>query len=329
MKKYLTLLCALVLLLVLGGCSRESEPVSKANFLLDTYVQITLYDDSDISVIDLAFQEITRLEDMLSVNREGSELDQLAKAAGKEWVEISPETQEVLLLAKEYTELSGGLFDVTSGPLIDLWDINNGGHYPTQAELDTVLPLISSEDLLIEDGRAYLAREGMEANLGAIAKGYIADKVKELLLDQGVESAIIDLGRNVLLIGTKPDGSNFNVGVQDPNEAQGVLLGLASTADTSVVTSGINERYFTYEGVDYHHILDPFTGFPADNDLASVTILSTSSAQGDALSTTCLLLGVEKGMELIESLEGVEAFFIARDGSTTMSSGFAEIYTPY
>ena len=329
MKKYITLFCALVLMLGLGGCSQEEEPVTKANFLLDTYVQISLYDDSDISVIDLAFQEITRLEDLLSVNREGSELDRLAKAAGKEWVEISPETQEVLLLAKEYADLSGGLFDVTSGPLIDLWDINGEGHYPTQDELDAVLPLISSEDLLIEDGRAFLAREGMEANLGAIAKGYIADKVKELLLDQGVESAIIDLGRNVLLIGDKPDGSNVNVGVQDPNQEQGVLLGLVSTADTSVVTSGINERYFTYEGVDYHHILDPFTGFPADNDLASVTILSSTSAQGDALSTTCLLLGTEKGMELIESLEGVEAFFITKDGTTTMSPGFEAIYTAY
>lgn len=329
MKKYITLFCALVLMLGLGGCSQEEEPVTKANFLLDTYVQISLYDDSDISVIDLAFQEITRLEDLLSVNREGSELDRLAKAAGKEWVEISPETQEVLLLAKEYADLSGGLFDVTSGPLIDLWDINGEGHYPTQDELDAVLPLISSEDLLIEDGRAYLAREGMEANLGAIAKGYIADKVKELLLDQGVESAIIDLGRNVLLIGDKSDGVNFNVGVQDPNQEQGVLLGLVSTADTSVVTSGINERYFTYEGVDYHHILDPFTGFPADNDLASVTILSSTSAQGDALSTTCLLLGTEKGMELIESLEGVEAFFITKDGTTTMSPGFEAIYTAY
>ncbi len=329
MKKYITLFCALVLMLGLGGCSQEEEPVTKANFLLDTYVQISLYDDSDISVIDLAFQEITRLEDLLSVNREGSELDRLAKAAGKEWVEISPETQEVLLLAKEYAELSDGLFDVTSGPLIDLWDINGEGHYPTQAELDAVLPLISSEDLLIEDGKAYLAREGMEANLGAIAKGYIADKVKELLIDQGVESAIIDLGRNVLLIGDKSDGVNFNVGVQDPNQEQGVLLGLVSTADTSVVTSGINERYFTYEGVDYHHILNPFTGFPADNDLASVTILSSTSAQGDALSTTCLLLGTEKGMALIESLEGVEAFFITKDGTTTMSPGFEAIYTAY
>ena len=139
MKKYMTLFCALVLMLALGGCSQGDQPVSKANFLLDTYVEITLYDDSDVSVIDLAFREITRLEDMLSVNREGSELDQLAKAAGKEWVTISPETQEVLLLAKEYALLSGGLFDVTAGPLIDLWDINNGGHYPTQAELDAVL----------------------------------------------------------------------------------------------------------------------------------------------------------------------------------------------
>jgi len=221
MKKCMTLFCALVLILGLGGCSQEEEPASKANFLLDTYVEITLYDDSDISVIDLAFQEITRLEDLLSVNREGSELDRLAKAAGKEWVDISPETQEVLLLAKEYADLSDGLFDVTAGPLIDLWDINGEGHYPTQAELDAVLPLISSDDLLVEDGKAFLAREGMEANLGAIAKGYIADKVKELLMDQGVESAIIDLGRNVLLIGDKPDGSNFNVGVQDPNQDQG------------------------------------------------------------------------------------------------------------
>lgn len=329
MKKYLTLLFMLTLMLCMGGCSQEREPVSKANFLLDTYVEIKLYDDSEPAVIDLAFQEITRLEDMLSVNREGSELDRLAKAAGKEWVEISPETQEVLLLAKEYAELSGGLFDVTTGPLIDLWDINGEGHYPTREELNAVLPLISSDDLLLEDGKAYLAREGMKANLGAIAKGYIADKVKEFLMDQGVESAIINLGRNILLIGSRPDGSNFNVGVQDPNQDQGVLLGQVSTADTSVVTSGINERYFTYEGVDYHHILDPFTGFPADNDLASVTILSTSSAQGDALSTTCLLLGIEKGMELIESLDGVEAFFICKDGSTVMSTGFEEIYTPY
>ena len=175
----------------------------------------------------------------------------------------------------------------------------------------------------MEDGKAYLAREGMEANLGAIAKGYIADKVKELLLDQGVESAIIDLGRNVLLIGTKPDGSNFNVGVQDPNEAQGVLLGLASTADTSVVTSGINERYFTYEGVDYHHILDPKTGYACDTDLTSATIIADSSMQADAFSTICILLGLEKATELIEKEDGVEAIFIDNTDEIHYTSGLS------
>lgn len=325
MNRLLTLLLASVLMLSAAGCGQTQsvEPVSKTNIMLDTVVTISLYDDSDRSVLDLAFDEISRLENLLSVTKEGSDLDRLNKAAGKEWVEIAPETEEVLLLAKEYTALSGGYFDVTAGPLIDLWGIHNGeGHYPTQEELEAVLPLTNSDDLLVEDGRAYLVREGMKVNLGAIAKGYIADKVKELLVENGVEHATLDLGRNVLLIGGKTDDTAFNIGIQDPNDEQGELVGAIPVTNQSVVTSGINERYFTYEGKNYHHILDPFTGFPADNGVASVTILSESSAQGDALSTSCLLLGQEKGLELIESLNGVEALFIMTDGSMIPSSGF-------
>ena len=238
-------------------------------------------------------------------------------------MEIAPETQEVLLLAKEYAALSEGCFDVTAGPLIDLWGIHNGeGHYPTQEELEAVLPLINSDDLLVEDGKAYLAQEGMKANLGAIAKGYIADKVKELLVENGVRHATLDLGRNVLLIGGKTDDAGFNIGIIDPNSQEQKLVGSLLVSDQSIVTSGVNERYFTYEGKNYHHILDPFTGFPADNGVASVTILSDSSAQGDALSTSCLLLGQERGLALIESLDGVEALFIMADGSMIPSSGF-------
>ena len=325
MNRLLTLLLASVLMLSAAGCGQTQsvEPASKTNIMLDTVVTISLYDDSDRSVLDLAFDEISRLENLLSVTKEGSDLDRLNKAAGKEWVEIAPETEEVLLLAKEYTALSGRYFDVTAGPLIDLWGIHNGeGHYPTQEELEAVLPLTNSDDLLMEDGRAYLAREGMKVNLGAIAKGYIADKVKELLVENGVEHATLDLGRNVLLIGGKTDDTAFNIGIQDPNDEPGELVGAIPVTDQSVVTSGINERYFTYEGKNYHHILDPFTGFPADNGVASVTILSDSSAQGDALSTSCLLLGQEKGLELIESLNGVEALFIMTDGSMIPSSGF-------
>lgn len=323
MKKLLPLLLCLLLLSACG----EAEPVSKTNFMLDTIVQITLYDQSDPAVIDRAFEEIRRLEGILSVEQEGSDLDKLAKAAGLDWVEIQPETEEVLRLAKKYSALSQGAFDVTTGPLIDLWDIHDGeGHYPSQEELDRVLPLIGEQDLLVEEGQAYLARPGMAANLGAIAKGYIADQVKALLVEQGVEHAVLDLGRNILLIGGRPDGSSFVVGVQDPNQEQGRILGYIEAADKSVVTSGINERRFTYNGQTYHHVLNPATGFPVDNELSAVTILSDRSADGDALSTTCLLLGQEKGLALVESLEGVEALFVTKDGAKVESSGLGSAF---
>lgn len=327
MKKISLLLLLFPLLLTACG---EREPLSKTNFMLDTIVTITLYDWEDASTIDRAFDEIRRLESLLSVEQEGSDLDKLAKAAGQDWVEIQPETEEVLRLAKECSALSQGAFDVTAGPLIALWDIHNGeGHYPTPQELNEVLPLIGDKDLLVEDGRAYLARPGMVANLGAIAKGYIADQVKALLKEQGVEHAVLDLGRNVLLIGGKSrEEDTFTVGIQDPNQDYGAVIGYLKTADQSIVTSGTDSRKFTYQGKTYHHVLDPSTGFPVDSGLASVTILSPTSVDGDALSTTCLLLGQEKGLELVERLPGVEALFIAKDGTRTESSGFGAFFSP-
>lgn len=318
MKKKLSFFLAFLMILSMAGCTagQPEEPphVSKSNFMLDTYIEITLYDWTDASTIDLAFDEIRRLESLLSVEQTGSDLDRLAKAAGEEWVEISPETEEVLRLSKEYAALSEGYFDVTTGPLVSLWNIHNEqGHYPSQAELEQVLPLIDSDDLLVKEGHAFLARKGMVANLGAIAKGYIADQVKELLVAQGVEHAVLNLGRNILLIGDKQEGTAFTIGIQDPNEEEGVLADVVSATGKSIVTSGIDERYFTYQGKKYHHILDPYTGFPADTGLASVTILSDTSAQGDALSTTCFLLGIEKGMALVEQLDDVEALFITTE----------------
>ena len=161
----------------------------------------------------------------------------------------------------------------------------------------------------------------MKADLGGIAKGYIADRVKEHLLGLGVEHAVIDLGGNVILIGGKPDGSPFTIGVKDPLGENGELLETVESIDESLVSSGIYERWFEHEGRRYHHILDPFTGAPSESDLAGVTVISASSADGDALSTACLLLGSEAGMELAESMDGVEALFVTRDGQVHMTSG--------
>lgn len=328
-KKGIIVLVLLPLLL-LGGCNKKETPtVTRTSFMLDTMIIITLYDWKDEQTLNLAMEEISRLEGLLSVEKEGSDLDLLCKAAGQDWVSISPETEEVLRLSKEIWAKSEGHFDVTTGPLIDLWAIRDRkGHYPTEQEQKDAIARVSSEKLLIEDGRAYLSEPGMKANLGAIAKGYIADQVKDVLVKAGVKHAIIDLGRNLVIIGGKPDGSKFQIGVQSPFEEQGKIMKVLAVSDRSVVTAGVNERFFEYEGVRYHHILDPFTGFPADTGVASVTIISESSALGDSLSTTCLLLGEEKGMALIEGMKDIQALFILKDGEMRMSSGLSAYEVP-
>ena len=192
------------------------------------------------------------------------------------------------------------------------------------AEREAAAELTDGSELLLEGNRAMLAREGMKADLGGIAKGYIADKVKALLTERGVEHAIIDLGGNILLIGGKSEEQPFTIGVQDPNGESGEVLMKVSVSDKSLVSSGIYERYFEYEGKKYHHIMDPFTAAPSESDLAGVTIISERSVDGDALSTACLLLGSEKGMELVESLDGIEAVFVRRDEAVIMSSGMDE-----
>ena len=331
MKKLGIGLVAAALLFGLCACGTgaanqgETEPLMRESFMLDTIIKITLYDWEDENTLTLAMDEIHRLENLLSATRQGSDIDRLNQAAGQDWVEISPECQEVLLLAKGYWQLSEGHFDVTTGPLISLWNIrDDGGHYPSQEELALVQPLISSENLLVEDGRAFLTQEGMAVELGAIAKGYIADCVAEFLEQQGVENAIVDLGRNLVTMGSKPDGSPYRIGVHDPFGGEEDYLAILEISGESVVTAGDYERFFVHEGVRYHHILDPFTGFPADAGLSAVTIVTLCSADADALATACMLLGEEKGLALAEGLEGVEAIFARTDGTCAETTGFSD-----
>ena len=324
MKKCIAALTALVLLFLFCGCQPGQTALSRTDYLLDTVVTLTLYGATE-GDLDAAFAEIRRLNDLLDAYSPFSDLGWLQAAAGERPVAVSKETMELLTFAKDLYGRTGGYLDVTVGPLIDLWDIRNGGHYPAEGELSRALGLLGMDDLVLDEakGTAYLMRPGMRVDLGALAKGYIADKVKALLLDRGVESGVIDLGRNILLIGEKPGEAPFSIGIQSPTDA-GKLLRVLSLRDRSLVTSGTYERYFERDGVRYHHVLDPFTGFPADRGLLAVTVLSSSSLWGDGLSTACLLLGVEGGRALIDSLPETEALFVLTDGTVQTTAGFPE-----
>ena len=321
-KSIALLLVALLLLCPFTACGAQGEKVTRTDYLLDTVVTLTLYGATEAD-LDAAFREIRRLSDIFDAYDPFSDLGWLQAAAGQKPVAVSPETLELLTFAKEMYKKTEGYLDVTVGPLIDLWDIRNGGHYPTEEELSAALDLLGMDHLILDEtnGTAYLTRSGMRLDLGALAKGYIADKVKSLLLGRGVKSGVIDLGRNILLIGEKPGGNAFQLGIQSPDDP-GDMLRILALKDKSLVTSGTYERYFEHEGQRCHHVLDPFTGFPADTGLSAVTILSDSSLLGDALSTTCLLLGLEKGMALVDSIPEAEALFVRTDGTIFTSAGF-------
>jgi thiamine biosynthesis lipoprotein len=325
MRRVICLVIIAISVLSLTGCGVRQTPYASRNaFLLDTIVTIQIYDrDVPEGVWEEAFDEIERLEGLLSAHKEGSDIARLNDSAGGSPVGVSPETLEVLQKSVEYSRLTGGLFDVTAGPLVALWAIKPPeGHVPTEAELSEVLPLIGWEDIEIDEEscQIYLPRTGMAIDLGAIAKGYIADRVKEVLEREGVEHAIINLGGNIQLIGETP----YRIGIQDPDRGSGAYLGMIELADTSAASSGDYERYFEQDGVRYHHIMNPLTGYPADTGLRGVTVVSPRSIDADALSTSVFLLGPEEGMALIENLADTEAVLVTADREILLSSGLKE-----
>lgn len=296
--------------------------VSDTSFYFDTVVTITLRGTDDGSIIRECFEQMAMYEAMLSRTRENSDVWNINHSGGKP-VEVSDETAELISLALKYSELSDDAFDITIAPYSILWDFqNNTGNIPSEDALAAAGEHVDISGLHLEGNTVTLDDPEAAIDLGGIAKGYIADRIKEYLLASGVDSAFINLGGNVLTVGTKPDGKLWNIGIRDPFGEAIDIITTVQTGGQSVVTSGTYERFFEKDGVIYHHILDPQTGYPIQNGLKSVTILSDSSADGDALSTTCFVLGLEKGMELIESLDGIEAMFITDEAELCYSSGF-------
>ncbi len=333
MKKVIMILILAMCVTSLIGCmvqqdrAHDEAYISDSEFLLDTIVTIKIYDYKDEAIFDEIFNYIRSLEEVLSVHIQGSDLWNLKENAGKQWTQVSEDTMTLIKHSIEMSELSMGLFDITSGPLIKLWAINPPeGHYPTNQERENALDLINYKDIQIdeENNRILLERPSMEANLGAIAKGYIADKVKVYMKSRGIESAVINLGGNLLLIGSKPDGSDLSIGVQDPDSLRGDYLGIVNVSDKSIVSSGTYERYFIHKDKKYHHILNPFTGFPQENELKGVCVVSDTSTDGDAFSTTLFLMGIDEGMQLVESMDEMDIIFITDDNKLYISSGLKD-----
>lgn len=303
------LLCIVTLLLC--GCSMTTkEPLSKTGFYFDTVITITLYDSKDEELLNTCFEYCKDFENLVSRTIKTSEISKINHANGQP-VKVSDTTIELLKKGIEFGELTDDAFDITIAPLMELWDIkNNPGKVPSESDITEALSHVNYRNIVIEGNTVTLTDPEAAIDLGGIAKGYMADRLKEYLLNEGVTSAIINLGGNVLTVGKKPDGTPFNIGIQKPFDKQNETITSVQIKDSSVVTSGSYERYFKVNDTIYHHIINTETGYPCDNGLLSVTILSEESIDGDALSTACFALGLDEGRKLIESLEGVDAIFV-------------------
>ena len=323
MKKALIAVMLCIALLLTGCQSKAAEPRKQSTvvFYFDTVVTITVYSD-DENILSGLDEECLRYENMLSKTVEGSDVWNINHAKG-ERVAVNEETRELILTALEFSRLSDGRFDITVEPCVALWDFTSEdrGALPDADELAAAAEKVDWTKVDVND-EGVLIPEGMSIDLGAIAKGYISDRIADYFVEKGVESALLNVGGNVRTVGLKPDGSNWRIGIQDPEGVRDQsIVGVATLGDNAVVTSGIYERGFILDDVVYHHILDPETGYGVESDLTSATIIGESSIDCDALATVCVLLGSKKAAELIENTEGFEAVFINSKGKITYTSG--------
>ena len=325
MKRILYLEIFIFLIFVNACTIKKHEPVTRSDFLLNTIVELTLYEDEKTSEIMLSdmFTEIRNCENRYSRYVLDSDIAKINENPGVP-VSVSKDTIDMIEKSIYFSEISNGLFDISIGALVDLWNINSDNpRIPQQHEINAAIQDIDYKEIILdkENITVTLSKSGILIDTGAIAKGYITDRLVMYLKEKKVDSAILNLGGNLYLFGSKKDGSAWNIGIRNPFGYQGDYIGTISIKNLSVVTSGIYERYFESDGLRFHHILNPMTGYPENNNLASVSIITESSTTADGLSTTTFLLGLKDGMALVEELDGVEAIMVTRDKKIYLSSG--------
>ncbi len=330
------LLCALLVfaMAVAGGCAfagaggsgsvsggaAEGKKKTRELFAMDTIMELTLYDGVE-GAMEEAVAFIQRMDRLFSVTDAESDIAKINRAEGRA-VTVSDETYELLQICLSEYEETEGLFDISVYPLVKKWGFTTENpHVPAEEEIAAALKKIDASKIRLKGENQVQAEPGMEIDLGAVAKGYVSQKLMELFRERGVSSAIVSLGGNVQTIGEKEDGSPFCVGITDPADGTGVY-GTVDIKNKAVITSGIYQRYFTAEdGTEYHHIMDKRTGSPAENGLASVTVISDDGPRADALATALFVMGEERAVEFQKEHPDIELILIRRDGSYWQSGG--------
>ena len=307
--------------------NEEDESESRDIFAMDTYMTLTAYGKNAKKALDAAVDEINNIEQLVSTGIDSSEVSQINKN-GKG--SVSETTGYLIKRSKEIYDSTNGVFDITIYPIMQAWGFPTETYrVPGKKELKKLRGLMGADHVLYDEKKqeVTLNKEGMKIDLGGIAKGYTSSKVMDIFKENGISSAVISLGGNVQTLNGKPDGSDWRVAVENPADT-GSYIGVLSIKDKAVITSGGYERYFKQDGKTYHHIIDPATGYPANNGLTSVTIVSDDGTLADGLSTSLFIMGSEKAQKYWkEHSDEFDTILVKDDGSILVSEGLAEYFT--
>lgn len=324
MKTFQMLILTLVLLLV--GCS-ESGIVERTQSIMDTFVKISVVPpNSDQTKVEKAIQEafdrMRRVDTLMSTYKKNSEISELNRQGNI--TDPSKETSDVIQRAIEFSKISGGAFDITIRPLVEMWnEAKELKRLPSESKIKETLSLVGYDKIAFQKGGIYFKREGMKIDLGGIAKGYAVDKAVEALKEEGVAQALVNAGGDMYCL-----GKEWKVGIQHPRK-KNELVEILRLKNKAVATSGDYRRYFTMEGKRFSHIIDPRTGRTVEEVPMSVTIVASDCTTADALSTAVFVLGPNKGMDLIEREDGIEGLIISEGGKVFVSSGMGDFIADY
>lgn len=329
-KSYFRLSGVLLFLLciaMLTACqnSDENKKVSKDIFAMDTYMTVTAYGKNAENGVNKAVDEINRLETVLSAEKQESDIYKLNETGSGT---LSTDTKNIVSKALEINKTTNGAFDISIYPLMVKWGFTTQKYnVPSKNEISKLLKDVDSSKIIFDEKSGNIKlKENMKIDLGGIAKGYTSNRVMQIFKECGVKSGLVSLGGNVQALGTKTDGTAWQIAIENPDKSSD-YIGVVSVKDKAVITSGGYERYFEKNGKTYHHILDPETGYPAESGLKSVTIVSGDGTLADALSTSLFVMGKEKALDYWrEHKNEFDTVLVEDNGDITITGGLEKIF---